>query len=106
MTVKALYEYDYPSADRAELYGDDQLVYVYWRGNLLFSSAGCFRVPRAVTFADFQEQFVDGWAASDPDFDAGAVGGWQLFDEPITPDPHKTLEQLGVGHKALLSFSA
>jgi phenol hydroxylase P4 protein len=39
VTVKALYDYTYPSADRAENFGDDQLIYVLWRGNPLFCSA-------------------------------------------------------------------
>ena len=43
MPVKALYDYEFPSADRAEAFGDDQLVYVHWDGNPLFCSAACFR---------------------------------------------------------------
>ena len=30
MAVKALYDYNFPSADRAVLFGDDELVYVHW----------------------------------------------------------------------------
>ena len=52
MTVKALYDYDFPSADRAENFGDDQLVYVHWAGNPLFCSAAAFRVPKAMPFAE------------------------------------------------------
>lgn len=40
MTVKALYEYDYPAADRAELFGDDQIV------RTSTGSATCCSVPR------------------------------------------------------------
>ena len=50
MTVKALYDYEFPSADRVENFGEDQLVYVHWRGNPLLCSAACFRAPRAMPF--------------------------------------------------------
>lgn len=104
MTIKALYDYDFPSADRAELFGDDQLVYVHWKGNPLFCSAACFRVPKAMPFGDFLTGIVHPWAGSDPDFDPETVNGWQLFTEPFEPAAEKSLDDLGIGHKALLTF--
>ncbi|MBV9795969.1 MAG: phenol hydroxylase [Actinobacteria bacterium] len=106
MPVKALYEYEFPSADRAELFGDDQLVYVHWDGNPLFCSAACFRVPQAMPFGEFVAQIVAPWAGSDPDFDPAAVRDWRLFDEPLAADDIRSLHDLGIGHKALLHFSA
>ncbi len=106
MTVKALYDYDFPSADRAENFGDDQLVYVLWAGNPLFCSAATFRVPKAMSFGDFVETMIRPWASSDPDFDPGAVRDWRLFDEPLNPEAPRSLADLGVGHKALLRFTA
>ncbi|MEV0183174.1 phenol hydroxylase subunit P4 [Streptomyces sp. NPDC050625] len=106
MSVKALYEYNFPSADRAELFGDDQLVYVYWRGNPLFCSAACFRAPKATPFGEFVTSMVHGWAASDPDFDPDSVRDWLLFDEPLQAEGSTPLTELGIGHKALLSFTA
>lgn len=106
MAVKALYDYDYPSADRAELFGADQLVYVLWRGNALLCSAACFRVPKAMPFGEFLSAVVGPWASSDPDFDAASMRDWQLFDSRLDPDDATSLADLGVGHKALLSFSA
>jgi phenol hydroxylase P4 protein len=106
MAVKALYDYDYPSADRAENFGDDQLVYVLWRGNPLFCSAACFRVPKAMPFGEFVSGLVEPWAGADPDFDPSRVGDWKLFEYAMTVDPGKSVADLGVGHKALLSFTA
>jgi phenol hydroxylase P4 protein len=106
VSVKALYDYDFPSADRIENFGPDQLVYVLWEGNPLFCSAAAFRVPRAMPFAEFVTTVVHPWAASDPDFDPEAVRGWKLFDEPIDPKPGTSLEVAGIGHKALLRFTA
>ena len=105
MTVKALYDYEFPSADRAEVFGDDQLVYVLWNGNPLLCSAACFRVPKATSFSEFLQTTVYPWAASDPDFDPDTVRDWRLFDEPISPAADRSLAQLGVGHKALLKFA-
>ena len=104
MAVKALYDYDFPSADRQELYGDDQLVYVHWEGNLFFCSAACFRAPSDMPVGDFLTDIVGPWAASDPDFDPASVGSWRLFDEPIELDDDRSLRDHGIGHKALLKF--
>src|SRR6266403_1132810 len=69
MSVKALYDYDFPSMDRAEVFDDDVLVYVHWEGNPIFCSAACFRVPKTMPFGEFVTSFVVPWAESDPDFD-------------------------------------
>jgi len=106
MAVNALYDYEFPSADRAEHLGDDQLVYVPWAGNPLFCSAACFPAPKAMPFGEFVAGVVAPWAGSDPDFDAAAVAGWRLFDERLQPADDASLADLGIGHKALLHFSA
>lgn len=106
MAVKALYDYTFPSADRVENFGDDQLVYVMWAGNPLFCSAACFRVPKAMPFGEFVSGVVAPWAGSDPDFNADLVRDWKLFDDVLPHDEGTSLADLGVGHKALLSFSA
>lgn len=104
MAVTALYDYTYPSADRAENFGDDQLVYVRWDGNPLFCSAACFRVPKAMPFGEFVTGVVGPWASSDPEFEPTRVHGWALFGEAVAAGDDVALVDLGVGHKALLSF--
>ena len=105
MPVKALYDYEFPSADRAELFGDDQLVYVQWKGNPLFCSAAAFRAPRAMPFGEFVSALVAPWAGSDPDFDPARVRDWRLFGKPLDAVADRSLAGLGIGHKALLSFT-
>ncbi|GAB04596.1 phenol hydroxylase [Gordonia amarae] len=105
MTVKALYEYDYPAADRAELFGDDQIVYVHWIGNLLFCSAAAVRVPQGMPWGTFVTDVVHPWAATDPDFDPGTITGWTLGGEAFAPDDGTSLTDAGVGHKSLLKFT-
>ncbi len=104
-SVRAIGNYDFPSRSRQELYGDDQLVHVLWRDNLMMCSAACFRAPRAIPFGDFVKTMVEPWAASDPDFDPSAVGSWMLEGETIQPKDDETLADLGVRHKFLLSFT-
>lgn len=104
MAVKALYDYKFPSKDRVENFGDDQLVYVQWDGNPLFCSAAAFRAPKAMPFSAFVSEMVAPWAGSDPEFDASMISGWRLFDKSIKPGKDATLKELGVHHKALLKF--
>ena len=105
MAVKALYEYDHPSRDRIENFGEDQLLYVHWLDNPLFCSAAAFRAPRTMPFGTFVSDMVVPWARSDPDFDPGSISRWFLGDEPIdASSSEQTLEELGVGHKGLLKF--
>jgi phenol hydroxylase P4 protein len=106
MTVKALYDYDFQSADRIENYAPDQLVYVLWEENPLLCSAAAFRVAAAMPFGEFVATVVHPWAASDPDFESAEITGWKLFDEPIDPEPGTSLAAAGIGHKALLRFTA
>jgi hypothetical protein len=104
MTVRAIGAYDFPSRSRQELYGDDQLVHVLWRGNPFLCSAATFRAPQAIPFGEFVSAIVEPWASSDPDFVPGSETGWQLDGQPIEAAPDKTLSDLGVGHKHVLSF--
>lgn len=109
MAVKALYDYDFPSADRAENFGDDQLVFVHWEGNLFLVAAAAFRAPKAMPFSEFVAAMVNPWASSDPDFDPAAVTDWRVDDRPLAAPGSAaptdgSLAELGVGHKSLLKF--
>jgi phenol hydroxylase P4 protein len=104
MAVKALYEYDFPSKDREELFGDDFLVHVMWANNMMFSAAACFRAPKAMSWADFKAQMIDPWAASDPDYNPSAASDWQVNGEAVSLDSGVSLADTGVGHKGLITF--
>jgi phenol hydroxylase P4 protein len=106
MAVKALYDYDYPSKDRQENFGDDILVNVMWANNMMLCSAACFRAPQAMAWAEFKSQMIDPWAASDPDYDPSAPRDWQCNGEAFSPADDISLAQTGVGHKGLLTFRA
>lgn len=98
--------YSFPSRSRRELYGNDILVHLMWRGNPLFACAATFRLPPSMRWADFVAQTVEPWAAMDPRFDVTRIGGWTLDGERLSPLPTATLDELGVGHKSLLAFAS
>ena len=104
MAVKALGEYNFPSRSREELYGDDQLVHVWWRDNTFLAAAATFRAPKSIPFGAFLTEIVYPWASSDPDFDPEAMRDWFVDDRPIQVSDDKSLAELGIGHKHTLSF--
>ena len=106
MAVVAISDYKFPSKSRQELYGDDQLVHVWWKGNPYFVAASCFRFPKAMPFGDLVE-LCKGFFSADPDLDPTAFDSvqWVIDDKPVTPDLGASLEANGVGHKSLVQFS-
>ena len=50
MAVKSIGTYEFPSRSRQELYGDDQLVHLWFQEDMWFCAAACFRAPRAMTW--------------------------------------------------------
>ena len=96
-------EYNFPSKDRIELYGDDQLVHVFWEGNV-FIAARMLRVPRRLPGPIRQGRRRAPGLKADPDYDESKVSNWRIDDTPIDPKPTDTLEELGVEHKGLLKF--
>ncbi len=106
MAVRAIGAYSFPSRSRQELYGDDQLVNVWWKGNAFFVAASCFRFPKAMPWGDLLG-VLKGFFAADPDFVPGSLdtAAWVIDDKPVTPDPAASLEANGVGHKSLIQFS-
>lgn len=104
MAIKSLAPYEFESRSRQELYGDDQLVHVWWKNNRMFSAAATFRAPKAMTWGDFRSAMIDPWAGSDPDYDPKATYEWALEGQVFTPDDAATLESLGIGHKLVVSM--
>jgi phenol/toluene 2-monooxygenase (NADH) P4/A4 len=104
MAVKALYDYDYPSKDRPEVYGDDLLVHVMWAGNMMLCSAACFRAPKAMGWGEFKTLMIDPWAASDPDYDPSAPTDWRIDGREVAPSAETSLVDAGVVHKGLVTF--
>lgn len=102
MTIKSLGEYDFPSRSAQELYGDDQLVSVWFQDTMWFASPAMFRAPREMTWGDFRAQMFVPFAEEDPDFDPDAARSWSLHGAPFEPEDGKTLAELGIRHKDVI----
>ena len=109
--IKSIGEYNPASRSAQELYGDDILMHVWWKGNPWFVAAATFRVSPQMTFADFWSGVFVPYHEEDPDFDAGK--GWEQFDwflavgrdtVPVEVSAEQTLADLGLTHKAVLGF--
>ena len=103
MAVRSIGEYNFPSRSRRQLYGDDQLVHLWWRNNRWFCAAACFRAPQAMTWSDFRTQLVQPLFAADPEFGPATRFEWSVDGQPVTPADSQTLAELGVGHKILIA---
>ena len=110
--TRSIGEYNIPSRSAKELYGDDMLLMVWWKGNPWFVAAACFRAPEAMSFGDFWNALFVPYHEEDPDFDASK--GWEQFDwfigagrvgTPIAIDPERSLSGHGLTHKAVLGFT-
>ncbi len=106
MAVKAIGEYRFPSRSRQELYGDDQLVSVWFADNPWWCAAAMFRAPQAMTWGDFWTQMVVPYAEEDPDWKADAAYSFSLWGVPLTPRPDQTLAELGIEHKDVIALRA
>lgn len=107
MAVVAISDYVFESSSRQELYGDDQLVHIWWKGNPYFVAASCFRFPKAMPWGVMVNDVLKGFFTADPDFVPESLDSvqWIIDDKAVTPDPEKSLEENGVGHKSLVQFS-
>jgi phenol hydroxylase P4 protein len=103
--INSIGEYDFPSRSAQANYGDDQLVMVWYDGNPWFVAPGCFRAPKAMTFADFWAQMVVPYSEEDPDWQATWTPQdfeWGLDDAEWAPQADTSLADLGVGHKSVI----
>jgi phenol hydroxylase P4 protein len=106
--IRSIGAYDFPSRSAQELYGDDQLVHVWYDGNPWFVAAACFRAPKAMPFGDFWASMVVPYHQEDPDWSDSWTPAdfvWAVDEAPFEPDPDASLEALGVGHKSVVRMA-
>jgi hypothetical protein len=101
--VKALYKYEFEPRDRAEVFGDDLIVYAYWIDNRFFCSASAWRVPKNMKWKDFVNH-ISSLYGLDPDYKSVKKWEWYHFDEKFNPQDDKTLVELGLRHKSIVKF--
>lgn len=106
MAVKAFKPYDFPARDRGEVFGADQLVYLYVPNHYWFSAAACFRVGQHMTFQQLWDQILAPFVAADPALVGVSwrQGRWSLMEEPFEPQSDQPLVAQGICHKTLLTW--
>ena len=107
MAVTAMYDYNWPSRSAAELYGDAQLVHVWWNGNPYFVSAATFPFPKEMPFGAMVNEVLKGFFSADPDFvpESLDTAKWKIDHQDVDVDMNASLVANGVGHKSLVEFS-
>jgi phenol hydroxylase P4 protein len=98
--------YEFQARDRAEVFGDDMLIHVYWKGNMLFCSAAAFRAPKAIKFGDFKANMLSGVFGADSSFAElnSENTRWTVDGKEVKPTDDTPLSEVCPTHKGLIMF--
>lgn len=107
MAVTAIGEYDFPPRDRAELYGENQIVYFCWDRHLLFAAPFITFVSGDMKLGDYLEEVIKPLLAADPDTSAleWSNAEWSNGPNAFSPDFEASLADNGIGHKQKIIMS-
>lgn len=101
MSVKSIGSYEFPSRDRAEVFGDNVIVYFSWDQHLLFAAPFLLFTPADTTFGELIETRVKPLIVPDPQ--AGEIDwdkvAWLNGETPLKPEFAASLAANGIGHK-------
>lgn len=107
MPVKAIDpSYHGELKDKQERFHGNQLLNVCWEKHTMFGWPMCIPVPPALPFGALVAQILPSIFGSHPDFAKidWSTAVWTTARGPFTPDLAKSLEEQGIGHKALIRF--
>jgi phenol hydroxylase P4 protein len=108
MAVKAITDdYHGDVMDSADKFGGNQLTYFHWDRHLMFCSPWAVPLPAAMPFQAFVDEVVKPNVAPHPEADQIQWDkvDWTLDGKSITPDPAKSLGELGAVHKSVFRFA-
>ncbi len=93
-------------ADTEDRFHGNRLLYIGWDDHLLFCAPVCLPLPPSMPFGALLAEVLPGVYGSHPDFARIDWRDAQWFDSgrPFTPDPAKSLEDNGLGHKSVIRF--
>ncbi|NUA26966.1 phenol hydroxylase subunit P4 [Cupriavidus basilensis] len=104
MSVVSIGPYAFEPADREAVFHGNRLLYIGWDRHLLFCAPHCLALPPSMRLRDVVENVLPGVYGYHPDFariDWSHVE-WLRGSEPWQPDLDRTLEENGLGHKAVI----
>lgn len=87
-------------------FGGNIIVYFGWEDHQFFCAAKAFPLSPDMKWADVIAGIMPEAFGQHPEFSQinWDTVQWQLDNEAITPDPEKTLTQLGADHKSCFRF--
>jgi phenol hydroxylase P4 protein len=105
MSTVALGKYEFTPKDvRANF--PAPLLYIGWEDHLLFCSPVCLPLPGETLFGALASAVLPGVYGEHPDFariDWSQVL-WFKSGQPWQPDPQRSLQENGLGHKDVIRF--
>lgn len=106
MSVTAITNYPGQMLDKKENFHGNQVTYVHWEDHLSFCAPVAFPLPPTMPFAAVQGEIIPTYFGMHPDFEKidWSKVEWTLDGGAFTPDPRKSLEEQGFGHKSVLKF--
>ena len=99
-------DYQGTPKDTMDKFHGNQLLYIGWEDHLMFCAPFAFPFPPAMRFGDIVSHVLPAAFGYHPDFakiDWGCVE-WFKSGQPWTPDPAKSLQDNGLGHKDVIRF--
>ncbi len=105
MSVTAVKPYDFPAKDvRANF--PAPLLFIGWEDHLMFPCPVALPLPADMPFGALAQAVLPGVYGVHPDFDRidWSAVQWFKSGQPWTPDPAKSLEGNGLGHKDVIRF--
>lgn len=102
---RSLGGYDFPPRDARQNF-PAPLLYIGWEDHHMFCSPVCIPVPGDTPFAALQAEILPRIYGEHPDFGNidWSLVQWLRSGQPWQPDPDATMEENGLGHKAVIRF--
>ena len=105
MAVKSIAPYEFEQKDTVDKF-PAPLLYIGWEDHKMLCAPFCVPMPPTMKFGDLVQGALPGMYGAHPDFakiDWGCVE-WFKSGQPWTPDPAKSLQDNGLGHKDVIRF--
>jgi phenol hydroxylase P4 protein len=109
MSLKTIGEYPIIMKDSVDKFHGNQLVFIYWTGHFLEGSVKAFPLPPAMPFGAIMSDIIPAVYSIEPDFEKLDFEKteciWEIDGVVATPDPSKSLEENGIGHKSYIQLT-
>lgn len=107
MAVDSIGQYKFPSRERAEIFGESQIVYFCWERHMLFAAPFITFVRGDMKLGDYLDSVIKPLISPDPDAPQveWAKAQWSNGPKSFTPNFDASLEDNGIGHKGKIIMS-